>query len=318
MAEVAPRDNPPVPQHPGRIEPHPRFIHPSISPQLRQPGGTKIELSRVDTAPHGVEPQSHGPIADCLGRVERGQLGEDWYPAPVQTSCHIFATPTPRGQKSSSPGSTPPRAVSKPQSRRPIADWLERVVPAPPGENRTPCPDHKTLRISNQGARRARRGYIAPEEDWAPSPVQTCFYISTTPTPRRRKSGYLGSTPSRTVWKPQSYGPIADWLERAKRGQPGEDRPPYPVQTSFYISITPTPHGRKSSSPRSTLLRTVWKPQSHGPIADWLEHVEQIRHGEDTAPSPVQTSFHISTTPVPRERKSSSPGSTPPRAVWKP
>ena len=86
--------------------------------------------------------------------------GEDWAPSSVQTSFCISTTPKPRRQKSSSPRSTSPRTVWKPQSNGPMADWLGRVERGQPGEKRTRCPDHKSLRISNQGARRARRGNV--------------------------------------------------------------------------------------------------------------------------------------------------------------
>ena len=65
----------------------------------------------------------------------------------------------------------------KTQSHGPIADWLACADSAPPGEDRSPCPDHKSLCISDQGARRARRECpAAPGEDWASSPVQTSFH----------------------------------------------------------------------------------------------------------------------------------------------
>ena len=54
-AGVDPWGNPPtVPPHPERIGIHPRFRHPSISQTFDIPC-TKIELSRVGTASHGVE-----------------------------------------------------------------------------------------------------------------------------------------------------------------------------------------------------------------------------------------------------------------------
>ena len=46
---------PTVPPHPGRIRPHPRFRHPSISRQLRHTEDENREFSRIDTAPHGKE-----------------------------------------------------------------------------------------------------------------------------------------------------------------------------------------------------------------------------------------------------------------------
>ena len=50
--------------------------------------------------------------------------GEDRSPSPVQNSLQASTTPTTQGRKRRSPGSKPPREVWKPQSFRPIADWL--------------------------------------------------------------------------------------------------------------------------------------------------------------------------------------------------
>ena len=68
----------------------------------------------------------------------------------------------------------------KPQYHWPVADLLESVDPAPPGEDSTPCPDHKSLRVF------------------------------TTPAPRERKRCYPGSTPPRTTWKLKRRLQIAD------------------------------------------------------------------------------------------------------------
>ena len=54
-AKVGSRDNPAVPAHPGRMGPHPRFQTYVLSPHNSDNPGTKLEFSRVDTAPHGVE-----------------------------------------------------------------------------------------------------------------------------------------------------------------------------------------------------------------------------------------------------------------------
>ena len=52
-----------------------------------------------------------------------------------------------------------------------------------------------------------------PWEDGIPPPVQRSFHISKTSPNRERKLSYLGSTPPRTVWKPQSRLLITDWFK---------------------------------------------------------------------------------------------------------
>ena len=121
----------------------------------------------------------------------------------------------------------------------------------------------------------------APREDLDPSPVQTSFRISTTPTSWERKSISPGSTSPRTVWKPQSHGPIAERLGSVEQPQPGEDRAPFPFdppqsrRTRGGLSLIPgseilpyvhnsDTRGRKSSSPGRVLPCTVWKPAQCG------------------------------------------------------
>ena len=85
------------------------------------------------------------------------------------------------------------------------------------------------------------------------------------------------------------------------------------------------------SSHGSMPLHTVWKPQPHGLVVDWLGLMEPARgescpsgprrgpaaHGEDRVPSPDHRSFHISTTSRTRGRKRRPVGSIPPSTVWK-
>ena len=85
-------------------------------------------------------------------------------------------------------------------------------------------------------------------------------------------------------------------------------------------------------SPGSIPPRRVWKPLPHWVIVDWLGLMKPARGegcpsgqrrgpaapGEDKFPSPGQKPFHISTAPTTRGRKRRSPGSIPPRRVWKP
>ena len=161
-------------------------------------------------------------------------------------------------------------AFSEPQSH------LTRVPP-PPALGQS-LGEGRAARVAPQGTP-SSPSPAARGEDWAPSPFQTFFYMSTTPRPRGRRSGSPGSKPPRTMWKPQPHGSIADWLEHISPSPaaPEEDWAPSPVQTSFHISTTPRPRGRKSSSPGSIPPRTVWKPQSHGPIVDWLGQPPQSR-----------------------------------------
>ena len=222
-----------------------------------------------------------------------------------------------------------PRRVWKLQPHWLVADWLRLMEPAR-GES---CPSGQ------------RRGPAAPGEDKFPSPGQKSFHISTTPTTRGRKRRSPGSIPPRRVWKPQPNWVIADWLwltkpargESCPSGQrrglaaPGEDNFPPPDQKSCHVSTTPANRGQKRGSLGSIPLRTVWKPQPHWLVADWLGLMEPARgesfpsgqHRGPAAPeedkfsSSDQKSFHVSTTPANRGRKRRSPGSIPLCTVWK-
>ena len=175
------------------------------------------------------------------------------------------------------------------------------------------------------------RGPAAPGEDRVSSPDEKFFHISTTPTTRGRKRRSPGSIPPRTVWRPQPHWLAADELglmepargEGCPSGQrrgpaaPGEDRVLSPDHKSFNISTTLTTWGRKRGSPGSILPRTVWKPQRHWLIADWMGLMEPVggdgcpsgqgrgcaAHGEVKVPSPDQKFFHISTIPTSRESR---------------
>ena len=74
-ARAAGGTTPPVPLHPGRIGPHLRFRHPSIHLQLQHPGQENRILPSRHRRPRCGNPNSHGPIADWMGRVERRQHG---------------------------------------------------------------------------------------------------------------------------------------------------------------------------------------------------------------------------------------------------
>ena len=137
-----------------------------------------------------------------------------------------------------------------------------------------------------------RHGPAAPREDKFPSPSHKPSHISTTPTTRGRKCRSPGSTPPRRVWKPQPNYLIANWLRlmETSRGEscpsghrrgltaPGEDRVfPRIRNPSISLQLTPTTWGRKRRFPGSILPRTVWKPQPHRLVADWLGLMEPAR-----------------------------------------
>ena len=116
------------------------------------------------------------------------------------------------------------------------------------------------------------------------------------------------------------------------RTAPEEDKFPSPGRTSFHISTTPTTRECKRRSLGSIPPRIVWKSQPNWIYVNWLKLMEPSRGEicpagqhrgraaaeEDEFPSPVRTSFHISTTPTTRGCKLRTPGSIPPRKVWKP
>ena len=178
------RRGPAAPGEDNFPSPGQKSFHISTTPTTREgkrrsPGS--IPLRRV------WKPQPHWVIADWLGLLEparggrcpsgqrRGPAapGEDKFPSPVQKPFHISTTPTTRGREGRSPGSIPPRRVSKPEPNWLVADWL-RLMESARGES---C-------LSGQ-----RRG-----------------------TTRGRKSRSPGSIPPRRVWNPQPNWLVADWL----------------------------------------------------------------------------------------------------------
>ena len=120
--------------------------------------------------------------------------------------------------------------------------------------------------------------------------------------------------------------------QRRGPAAPGEDRVSSPDYKSLRISTTPTTQGRRRTSPGSIPPRRVWKPQPHWMVADWLRVMEPARGqsctsgqrqrpaapGEDKVLSPDEKSLNPCSAPTSWGRKQRSPGSTPPRALWKP
>ena len=134
-----------------------------------------------------------------------------------------------------------------------------------------------------------RRGDAAPGED--PFLDDKSFQISTTPTTRDEN----GDSPGRYRSAPCGYLNPTGWLligwgswsQRAGRVAPraNVNVPPHPgrmsshppTKKSFPICTTPTNRGRKCTPPRSIPPRTVWKPQPHWHLADWLGLMEPAR-----------------------------------------
>ena len=149
------------------------------------------------------------------------------------------------------------------------------------------------------------------------------------------------SIPPCTVWKPQSHWLVADrlrpWSQGAARvASPDKvEVPPHPERIGFHprISYDSNNPGTKTEIPWVDIPPCkVWKPQPNWPVAGWLRLTEPARGescpsgqrrgyaapGEDSIVSPEENSLHISTLPTTRGRKRRSPGSVPPRMVWKP
>ena len=166
-----------------------------------------------------------------------------------------------------------------------------------------------------------RRGRAAPGGDKVPSLHEKSIYIPTTPKSRGRKRRSPGSIQPRKVWKPQPKWLVANWLrltepvrgESCPSGQrrvpatPGDDKVSSRDRKAFEISTTPTTRGRNRSSPWSIPPRSVWKPQPHWVVADWMrlmqpapfESCPSVQRGGPAAPrggkfpSQDQKSFSI-------------------------
>ena len=167
--------------------------------------GTKVEISRVDTAPRGVETPIPPLFADWLGLMEpaRGESfpsgqrrgpaapGEQRVSSPAQKSFNASTTPTTRGQKRRFPGSIPLRTVWKPQPHLLIADWLGLMKPA--RGKRREWPHGTTSRF------RRTRGARFPISG---SEILPHLYYSNN---LGAKTEIPESIPPRTVWKPEPH-----------------------------------------------------------------------------------------------------------------
>ena len=135
------------------------------------------------------------------------------------------------------------------------------------------------------------RGHAAPGEDKFPSSGQKSFHISTTPSNRGRKCRSPGSMPPRKVWIPQPNWMFANWLRLMEPAR-GESAPLANVEVSPYrgriwsyprnrnpfisLQLTPLSFGQPLRSPGLVLPRTMWNPQPHWLVADWLGVMEPV------------------------------------------
>ena len=162
--------------------------------------------------------------------------------------------------------------------------------------------------------------------------------------PGRYRSARCGN-PNPTDWLlidcgswSQRTARVALWANAEAPPHPGRmrSRPrrmrSHPRIRNPSISLQLQQTGDGNKIPGSIPLRTVWKPQPHWLVAGWLGLMEPTRGescpsgqrrgptapGEDRVSSPDQSSLYISTTPATWGQKRRSPGSLPPRTVWKP
>ena len=149
--------------HLGGIGSHTRSRGRSISPKFDQPGN-KTEYSRVDTAPHGEEPQPRmlanrlvGTPQRCARRIEAYQNGTfsvvhgknrflspiHGYPESLQHHKHV-------NNNDDLPLSTPPRTALNPNRiGLPPIGWGSDTRAAPPREGRVSCALQKCFQIRN-------------------------------------------------------------------------------------------------------------------------------------------------------------------------
>ena len=134
---------------------------PLATPRLPPANGERP--ARGGSYPSGQPP---GPAAS----------GEDKAPSPDHKKFHTSTTPTTRGRKSSYPGPTSP--VWKSQFHWPIADWLELVEPATPGEDSFRSPDQKSRRITVGKKKYHTFSYSCPDHIFPsrPSPHMPVFF----------------------------------------------------------------------------------------------------------------------------------------------
>ena len=138
-----------------------------------------MEPARGESCPSG---QRRGPTAP-------EEIGS--HPRIRNPSISLQLTPKTRRRKRRSPGSIPPRRVWELQLHWLVADLLGLMESArgesfPPGQ---------------------RRGLASPGEDRVlyPRIRNLSIPLQLTPTTGGRKRGSPGSTPPRTVWKPQPH-----------------------------------------------------------------------------------------------------------------
>ena len=94
-AGVAPRGNPAIPPHPGRIGHNPRFRNPSIDLQIRQTGDENGDPpGRHRPARCGHPNPTSRSLIGWGSRIKPAPPGDDRFPSPDHESFHTFTTPT--------------------------------------------------------------------------------------------------------------------------------------------------------------------------------------------------------------------------------
>ena len=151
-----------------------------------------------------------------------------------------------------------------------IDDWLAFVEPAPPGEDKVPSPDQKSFHTSTTSTTWGPNG--GPPGRHRPA---RC---------RNSNLGFVEPTP------------------------PGKDKVPSPDHKSLHTSKNPTNRGQKRWCPGSIPPRTVWKPQPHCLIADWLGFVEPVPLGEDMPYSRIRNTSIRLQLQRPGDENGDSPG----------
>ena len=100
LRKVAPRGNPTISPHTGKIGPHPRFRYPSIHLQLRQRGVENCDPpNRNRPARCGNPNPARQSLIGSGSKIKPATPGDDRVSSPDQKSLHTSTTPTTWGRK---------------------------------------------------------------------------------------------------------------------------------------------------------------------------------------------------------------------------